>query len=253
MTESQSAFAYDAAQLKVLVRVISLERLQPYLYRTRDDKWLAIQLYNRNTELSKEFYGIIQVLEVLLRNVIHNAMMKALASESWYFTLPLRDAELDDIREAEEGIGAGVNSTWLRQRSREFIPDGTDPDFVVKPGRVIAALNFGFWVKLCAHAYGASVWPLIQDRFPRHLSRQMIHERLMELKTLRNRIAHHETLIKRDREKDYALLLETIGWLSPTAAAWAKSENRCLEILGRPLPKRPKSTPAVDPKEQDSV
>jgi hypothetical protein len=240
MPEGQQGFAYDDEQVKTLVRAISLERLQPYLYRTRNDKWLALHLYNRNTELSKELYGTLQVLEVLLRNVIHSTMLRATGSESWYFKLPLKDAELADIREAERGIGTGTNSTWLRQRDGDFLPSGTDLDFVVKPGRVVAALNFGFWVKLCANAYAGAVWPRIEDRFPRHLTRQIIHERLVEVKTLRNRVAHHETLIKRDRQKDYEQLLETTGWISPTVRAWAESETKFLEILRRPLPKRAK-------------
>lgn len=241
MPESQLPFAYDEDQVRTLVRAISLERLQPYLYVTRDDKWLAIQLYNRNTELSKDLYGTLQIFEILFRNIVHSSMTKALSSESWYFELPLRDAELEDLRETEEGVGAGVNSTWLRQRNGDFIPAGTAPHFVVKPGRVVAALSFGFWVKLCANAYEGTVWPKISNRFPKHITRQILHDRLMSLKTLRNRIAHHETLIKRDRKKDYNELLETIGWISPTVRAWADSESNFSEIIDRPLPRKPKA------------
>lgn len=239
MADRQANFAYSQEQITKLVRAISLERLLPYLKVTRDDKWLAIQIYNQNTELSKELYGTLSVFEVLLRNVIHTAMTRAHSSDTWYFSLPLRDAELGDIREAEEGIGSGVNSTWLRQRAGEFIPQGTDPNFVVKPGRVIAALSFGFWVKLHSHSYDKNIWPVI-EKYWQGSTRDTVHKTLSDLRVLRNRIAHHETLLKRDREKDYNDLLNAIETLSPTTREWAESESRFMEILKRPLPKRPK-------------
>ena len=72
------------------------------------------------------------------------------------------------------------------------------------------------------------------------MERATIHERLMEIKTLRNRIAHHETLIKRNVEKDYHDLLELIGWISPTTREWVEFENRFPTTFAKPLRKKPK-------------
>jgi hypothetical protein len=80
--------------------------------------------------------------------------------------------------------------------------------------------------------------------FPAKLPRKMLHDRLAEIKTLRNRIAHHETLIKRNSQTDYANLLETIGWISPTIRRWVEHQSNFQVVYGRPLAKRPKSLTA---------
>jgi hypothetical protein len=239
MSTDQAEFHYSEKTVATLVRAISLERLQPYLFKARNDRWTAIQFYVKNTEVSEALYGVLQGLEVLLRNAIHSSLMKHFGVEQWYFQLPLRDAELADIAEAEDQVST-VRSTWLRQRSGDFMPQGFDPNFVVRPGRVVAELSFGFWVKLFANAYEARLWSHLQPLFPSHLTRSQIHERLMSIKTLRNRIAHHETLIKRDQQKDYAELIETIGWISPTTRDWVEHTNRFQQAFRKPIPKKPK-------------
>jgi hypothetical protein len=89
-----------------------------------------------------------------------------------------------------------------------------------------------FWVKHLHKIHAASMQP------------KALHDRLIQIKTLRNRIAHHETLIKRDVQKDYRDILQAIGWISPTVLVWIKSTN-CFEArLAERIPKKPKLEPA---------
>jgi len=49
----QVEFAYTDAELATIERYLSPERLTPYLRQSRGDKWVAVRLYERNTEISE--------------------------------------------------------------------------------------------------------------------------------------------------------------------------------------------------------
>jgi len=124
----------------------------------------------------------------------------------------------------------------------------TEKTHDVTPGRVIAELTFAFWVKLTSGTYEKSLWVKYLHRiFPIRLKRTVLHDRLKQLKTLRNRIAHHEKIIgsRRNVRQDYADLLETIGWISNDVRAWVKSTNCFEERAAKKLPKKPKPAPQI--------
>src|SRR5665213_1966215 len=205
MAEDQLGFAYAEKQVEWLLHCISRERMQPYLVKARGDDWVALHLYIRNSEVSAPLFGVVQALEVGLRNVVHHRLTEDFGTEEWWFKVPLHGGELNDIEEARRNISARLK--------------------VVRPGRIVAELGFGFWVKLFANTYEKQLWvPHTTRIFPAKLSRKALHDRLTEIKTLRNRIAHHETLIKRDVPTDYVNLLETIGWISPTLRKWVEHQ-----------------------------
>jgi hypothetical protein len=219
MAVDQVEFIYTEKTVEWLFRCISRERLQPYLVKARGDEWVAFHLYIRNTDLSGALFGLVQTLEVGLRNIVHQCMTDAFGTEEWWFKLPLHDAELNDIAEAQKNISARLKE--------------------VRPGRIVAELGFGFWVKLFANSYEKEIWVRYTNRvFPAKISRKMLHDRLERLKELRNRIAHHETLIKRDIPQDHADMLETIGWLSVSLRRWAQSQSHFDEVYARGLPKK---------------
>jgi hypothetical protein len=116
------------------------------------------------------------------------------------------------------------------------------------PGRIVAALDFGFWTSLFGRVYEQgpkrpptqTFWPtLIPTVFPHHhgaiTSRKMIGDRLEGLRDLRNRAAHHEPIWK-GRESysgvhvsidaDHAAILETIDWISTEAGELARAHDR---------------------------
>ena len=224
MAEDQEApkeFEYTDRVLRNLAKGISAERLAPYYVQARKDLWVAIRLYERNTRLSEALYGVVQGLEILLRNAIHTKLTERLGREDWYEALQLVEAERNEIEKAKKAIGDRLSKAT--------------------PGKVVAELNFGFWVRLFSGQYEKELWVKhLRLIFAPSMQRKPLHDRLMQIKTLRNRIAHHETLIRRDLPQDYADILEAIGWISPTTKAWVKSTN-CFETrYAERLPKRTK-------------
>jgi hypothetical protein len=53
------------------------------------------------------------------------------------------------------------------------------------------------------------------------------------IRTLRNRIAHHEPIIAWDLPKHYRRMIEMTGWLCPAAADWCEAHSRFLEAYPR--------------------
>jgi hypothetical protein len=105
MAEDQEApkeFEYTDRVLRNLAKGISAERLAPYYVQARKDLWVAIRLYERNTRLSEALYGVVQGLEILLRNAIHTKLTERLGREDWYETLQLVEAERKRDREGQE-------------------------------------------------------------------------------------------------------------------------------------------------------
>ncbi len=201
-------------------KYLSLERLAAYYAQARGDRWIAIRLYERNTELSEALYGVLQGLEVTLRNAIHHALSASLGRPDWYERFGFEPSERRAIDEAKHKIRAH--------------PAG------ITPGKMVAEMTFGFWVRLTSSAYENSLWfPCVHRIFPVGLRRKQVHERLVNLKTLRNRIAHHERILfKRVPQRDYADLLETIQWISPEMKLWIESTNCFKERFAKRIPKK---------------
>jgi len=228
-------FEYSDEVLVLFEKFLSPERLAAYYSMARGDKWVAIRLYERNTELSEALYGVLQGLEVTLRNAIHNVLTAGVGTAQWYDKLPLEESEQNALAEARAKIAERV--------------------VLETPGRVVAELTFAFWVRLLTGGYEKVLWvPYLHRIFPIRRKRSEIHGRLVDLKTLRNRIAHHERILnKRMPEGDYTKLLETIGWMSGDVREWVRETNCFEERFAKRIPKKPKREPEpVDMKSAES-
>lgn len=207
MQGNNSAFLYDEVSLKLLRRSISTERLAPYEELADNNAAYAIYLYEWNTRVSESLYGIIQGFEVALRNAIHEVMSEHYKSEDWYETAPLLAEQRAQIEQAKKRIAKDGRS--------------------VTPGRFVAELMFGFWTALAGTDYAQSLWDKSLYRAFRgvRVGRKQAAERLKKIRFLRNRVAHHESIIgrighERDLRQDTKEILEAIGWICPTTAIW---------------------------------
>lgn len=210
--ESQSAldpYKYNGHTLRALRTCISPERFGTYLALAEGDRRLAIQMYIRNAALGGAFHGPLQALEVTLRNAVHHALAASCGAFWFDDSRLLRATEQASVRRANQKI--------RYQRT---------------PGRVVAELNFGFWVALFSKSYDHGLW-----RTDMHLlftpkpNRRELHDQLDRLRTLRNRIAHHEPILQRDVRVDHEKILWILQMLSPVTAAWVGHHSRVIEIL----------------------
>jgi hypothetical protein len=57
--------------------------------------------------------------------------------------------------------------------------------------------------------------------------------RLESIRKLRNRIAHHDSLLNIDLKEKHSEILEVTGWIDPDAAEWVSGESKVIEVLDR--------------------
>jgi len=127
--------------------ILSTDRFARYLAWAGGDRGRALELYRLNVAASEALYTPLHVLEVALRNRIHAVLSEALG-EHWFDTpgllvLPNQHRQLGDAK-------AGLLE--LRR------PIG--------PGRIVAALTFGFWVAMLSPTY-ETLWQKMLHRVAR--------------------------------------------------------------------------------------
>lgn len=207
MRDPQGQFFYDEQTVQTLERSISAERLQPYLELAQGHRLYAIRLYEWNTKLSEALYSIIQGFEVCLRNAIHEVMTEAYKHADWYDYAPLEGDQRNQVEQAKQRI----------------IDDGRE----VTSGRVVAELMFGFWTALMGTAYAQTFWDHHLHKAFREarIKRKTIAKRLKKIRFLRNRVAHHESIIgkvgrERNLKQDVQEIIEATGWICTITAKW---------------------------------
>ena len=213
-------FCYTDEILDDLEVTLSHERLGTYLSAKGGDREEAVRLHVWNTAVSAAFYEPLQILEVTLRNAM-NLRLGARYGVAWYDNdrVGLNRGALDRISHTKEKLG------------RE--------GYVVNPHRIVAAQSFGFWVSLLGPGgrgadYEMTLWrPALRKTFPHcdTLIRSDAHSQLNTLRTLRNRIAHHEPIFSRNLGEEYELILKIAGWISPTTRTWIEYQSRAPSLI----------------------
>lgn len=120
--------------------------------------------------------------------------------------------------------------TQLAKAMEDIKRRGVDP----KPGRVVAELTFSFWTAMFGAAY-ETLWQTSLHRIGsrsdgKGLRRKDFSGPLAPIRTLRNRIAHHEPILAWNLAKHHNKMVELTGWLSPSAAAWCRTHSRFQEV-----------------------
>jgi len=199
-----------------LEQALSLERFGRYLDWAAGDRARAIELYTLNTRISESLYTPLQMLEVALRNRIH-AVMIEVRHENWFHDegFLLTTSQAEQLAKAIEDAGDGGKR---------------EPT----PGRIVAALTFGFWTAMFGKDY-ETLWQTTLHRIGsrsdgKGLRRKHFSGPLTPIRRLRNRIAHHEPIIAEDLPNLYRKTIELTGWLCPAAAEWCEAHSRFPEV-----------------------
>lgn len=195
--------------------MIPPERLETFLLATNNDDTKAMRLYSWNIAISSAFWGSFHILEVCIRNSLHEQLRIFAGQEEWWDAgLPFHSSSRDLIDEAIK-------------HSQE-----KHPKFVT-PGHVIAEFSFGFWIGLLGNRYHANLWePCLIRAFPNFTGRRGdLHSDLERLRQFRNRIAHHEPIFARNLEFDYEIIGNTITQIEPNLAEYMQSQSRVLNVL----------------------
>jgi hypothetical protein len=199
----------DVKTAEAVVEAISRPRLAAYGITPDPDCDLTavVARHGRNIVVSESLYPLLHLLELVLRNRVHDAFRAHFGTDEW-FRQPWLDAqERKQVEKAEADLKAHRYPT--------------------NPDDVVAALTFGFWCALFNRRYesshGRGLWPhllrAVVPRAPRYArTREQLQSRLEKARRVRNRVFHHEPIAHwNNLASQYADLVELLGWFSPEA------------------------------------
>lgn len=232
-----------------LEHLISVERFATFRHAEPDPD-VAVALYIWNAQVAGHFAELLHHVEVLTRNAMHQQLT---ALHAQVPNRPAHKAWFDEPN--------WVRHHWFDTHAGEEIAKATKragygPNNP-RPGKVVAALNLGFWRYLTSPRYEQSFWtPALDHAFnapgttPQD-RRRTVEQQLAFLHTLRNRISHCEPIIHPIRYQTrrqpgtsktlnqlYTTAIEHVSYISPTAAQWLQHQTRALPQL---LQRRPSS------------
>lgn len=208
---------------KAIERIISIDRLQPYLKHHSNNFDKAVAHYKANIEVSESFYPLLSILEIGLRNNIDYQLKRKFNDDNWYenpdFIRIVSRFQIDRVSEARNSI--------LREKK------------VITTGKVISELSFGFWTSLLDSKFEKTLWKNIRLAFPNCpkniRKRKTMSSKFNGVRKLRNRIFHHESvtwsipaLTNYKNE-----IIEGIDWLDKGLLNWSQDIFRFDEVISK--------------------
>lgn len=215
----------DPAQLISVVPLISPERFQPYLDLCSQDAAKAIRLYTWNIEISAALLGPIHVLEVAMRNSMHQQMSAYFGVEAWW-----THSNVQLTREL---------SLQIESHSAKSIRSARRNGRAASAGDLVAILGLSFWIGLLGKGgllqFETRYWqPILRQAFPNYSgSRADIYKDFDFVRMLRNRVAHHEPVFGRHLHADYLTIHRLTNYIDVEAARFLDSQSRVMEVLAK--------------------
>jgi Abi-like protein len=200
--------------------IFSEERLDGYLNHAKcnNSKTDALVAYSWNIELSQALYPALQILEITLRNSLHQTLSTNFNTAHWFDLTFLHKREKKQIEQAKDDL--------KKEHKR------------IEAGHIVAKLSFGFWTSLfdVRYEHGQILWPkLLKPTFP-YLSksqrtRTYLSRELNRIRFLRNRIFHHEPIWHwKDLTDQHASIINMTKGLSPAASKYLDIFDQFLSI-----------------------
>lgn len=203
---------FTDAQIADFQAVLSAPRFATYLHATHEDRQKAIELYLWNTNVSCAFYFEIQFCELAVRNAAVEAI-EIEFGQNWH----LNKGFLYSLPVPRKGRG-------YQPRNDLTFCARTQPT----AGKVVAELKLAFWQNLFIVGQDKRLWePHLAQIFPHYdtslsiaQARSEIYTNIHQIRILRNRIAHHEPIFKRDLAMDLQRIRSLIFWRRASTKDW---------------------------------
>ena len=160
-------------------RAISLPRLEKYLRACKGNKQKALRLYRYNIKLCQRYYGLLSIFEIVFRNAINDHFGKQLSDPDWL------------VSQAANGFLLKYHDVILSEHKKLTISGNYSND------RLLSTLSFGVWTFLfsrkCFRNSGKTLLKIFPAK-PYGMNQGNIYSDLDEIRSFRNRVAHHEPL-----------------------------------------------------------
>ncbi len=166
---------------------LSKPRIGRFLLATKGDQNKALRLYKHNIQLSQTLFGLLCIFEVTLRNHIDMHYRNHFNDNEWLKSNCGQGGMFSHPTFAKYGFESRTKIlTTFAQLGKRYNHD-----------RLVAELSFGFWTYMFAPIQfivgGQGLHKIYVNR-PKGTTQKLIFNELDEIRSLRNRIAHHEPL-----------------------------------------------------------
>lgn len=181
----------------------------------------ALELYAWNTAVSAAFLTPLHICEVVVRNAVADALVSTYG-ERWPWS-PAFLRSLPDPKHVYSPRRDLVNATRSTRSTGKAIPE----------------LNFIFWQNMFTSRHDERIWnahlldilPGLDPQTPTSISRESVYNDLQQIRLLRNRIAHHEPIFRRNLGDDYSKVLTLIRYRCPITADWLEHNQQVTTVL----------------------
>ena len=160
-------------------KALSVPRLNKYRIACNNDKNKTLILYRYNIKLCQKFYGVLGVLEVVLRNAINEHYKTKLSDADWIIT------------QATNGFLLPSQVDIFKERDKLTRINAYTHD------KLVASLSFGTWTIMFSKNFYRNGGKTLLQIFPNKahgLNQRQIYKDLDSIREFRNRIAHHEPI-----------------------------------------------------------
>lgn len=194
---------------------MSISRISTYQNASVNLNATALDLYAWNAKVSGALLMPLHICEVTLRNAVSEVL--DISHPNWIhsdgFKRRLSSHSKNDL----------VNA--IDAANKKKCSD--------KKGQLIAKLTFGFWQHFFTKPYNSMWNASLNVVFPNGgcLKPHDIYQDLEQIRTLRNRIAHHEPIFKRRLNDDLNIILKITNFRCAETANWIKQHEEVTNVL----------------------
>jgi hypothetical protein len=202
---------------------LSAARIGTYEAATQGNPNLpsALALYAWNAQVAAAMLAPLHLCEVVIRNAVADAIALVYGPQ-WVWSAGF----LKSLPNPAKGYNPRQDLLLARTGKTTV-------------GKVIPELKFVFWQTLFTQRFDQRLWvPNLATVLP-HLSgskttpqlRGLIYTELEQLRRLRNRIAHHEPIFKRNLVDDLQKAHDLIALRCPITASWMASNQQAASLI----------------------
>lgn len=219
MTQNSKFTPQEIAELP---KLLSAPRFARYLVATNNDTSQALELYQWNLELSGEFLKVLHICEIGLRNGVADALENQ-HGDRWPWVQGFRVS----LQNPRRGYSPRRNLESVARQQPST-------------GKVIAELKFAFWERMLNASHQQRLWEThLEASFPnadfsggKDAAREALRNSIFAVRSLRNRIAHHEPIFYRPSlADDFSHIMSLIEARCAHSATWIARWERVTELL----------------------
>ena len=182
----------------------------------------AVKLYAWNARTSGALLIPLHVCEIAIRNAVAQAL-KLVYGNHWPW-----DRNFENSLPVSKGAGYQQRQDLINTRSRFRTTD-----------RVVVELKFVFWEKMLTSRHDSRIWEThLFSLFPNldkstvvSAHRLRLAQDLEAVRSLRNRIAHHEPIFKRNLATDFIRIYNLVQARCEVSAGWMMSQQSVLSAI----------------------